>query len=216
VNRSKAEPDRRLSVAVVGATGNVGRPLVAELVARGHRVTAVTIHPELVEPHASVRVEETDANDSARLVPVIAGHDVVVTAIQYAKTDHAGLIESVRKSAVPLWFVAGGSGTLVVPGTATRLMDTDGFPPAFAKPAAAAAHFWELLERVDDLDWIYLAPPPGIGPGERTGEFRRGGRELLARDDGQAPMISFDDYAIAIADELESPSCIRSRFTVAY
>ncbi|MGW3963602.1 NAD(P)-dependent oxidoreductase [Amycolatopsis sp. NPDC005003] len=208
----------------MGATGNVGRPLVAELVARGHRVTAVTIHPELVEPHASVRVEETDANDSARLVPVIAGHDVVVTAIQYAKTDHAGLIESVRKSAVPLWFVAGGSGTLVVPGTATRFMDTDGFPPAFAKPAAAAfakpaaaaAHFWELLERVDDLDWIYLAPPPGIGPGERTGEFRRGGRELLARDDGQPPMISFDDYAIAIADELESPSCIRSRFTVAY
>ena len=213
---AQSQSHQRMNVAVVGATGNVGRPLTAELVARGHRVTAVTIHPELVEPHPRVRTEEADANDPTRLVPVIAGHDVVVTSIQYAKTDHARLIASVRESKAPLYFVAGGSGTLLVPGTTTRIMDTESFPTAFAKPAAAAAHFWELLEQVDDLDWIYLAPPPGIGPGERTGVFRRGGRELLTRDDGQMPGISFDDYAIAIADELEGPSHIRKRFTVAY
>ncbi|WP_405669769.1 hypothetical protein [Streptomyces sp. NBC_01530] len=34
--------------------------------------------------------------------------------------------------------------------------------------------------------------------------------------DGTLPGISFDDYAIAIVDELESPSHIRDRFTVAY
>ncbi|WP_405606352.1 NAD(P)-dependent oxidoreductase [Streptomyces sp. NBC_00076] len=205
-----------LNVAVVGATGNVGRPLIAELIARGHRVTAVTTHPELVASHPSVRTVEADANDSAQLVPVITGHDVVVTAIQYAKTDHARLISSVRESKAPLYFVTGGSGTLLVPGTKTRVMDTDVFPAEFAKSAAAAAHFWKLLEQVDDLDWIYLAPPPGIGPGERTGRFRRGGRELLQTPDGTLPGISFDDYAIAIVDELESPSHIRDRFTVAY
>ncbi|MER6415508.1 hypothetical protein [Streptomyces humidus] len=40
-----------MNVAVVGATGNVDRLLVTELATRGHRVTAITIHPELVEPH---------------------------------------------------------------------------------------------------------------------------------------------------------------------
>ncbi|NGO43519.1 NAD(P)H-binding protein [Streptomyces sp. YC419] len=86
---SNSTPGPSLNVAVVGATGNVGRPLIAELIARGHRVTAVTTHPELVASHPSVRTVEADANDSAQLVPVITGHDVVVTAIQYAKTDHA-------------------------------------------------------------------------------------------------------------------------------
>ncbi|MDQ6522953.1 NAD(P)H-binding protein [Nocardioides sp. LHD-245] len=205
-----------MRIAVVGATGQVGRPLVAELVDRGHRVTAVTIHPELVAPDAAVAVVAADANDPAQLVDAIAGHDVVVTSIQYAKTDHAGLIASVKASGVPRHFVCGGSGTLRVPGTTTRIMDTESFPASFAASAAAAAHFWELLEQETELNWVYLSPPPGIGPGTRTGAYRRGGRELLVREDGAMPSISFADYILAIADELEEPSLVRDRFTVAY
>lgn len=90
------------------------------------------------------------------------------------------------------------------------------FPTAFAKSAAAAAHFWELLERETDLNWVYLSPPPGIGPGPRTGAFRIGREELLVREDGAMPNISYADHAVAIVDELEDPTLVTSRFTVAY
>lgn len=202
-------------VALVGATGNVGRPLTRELVSRGHTVTAITTHPEQVVDLPGVTAVHGDANDRETLPQLISGHDVVISAIQFRKTDHDALIESVKASGVPRYFVPGGSGTLLAPGTTTRIMDTPEFPAAFAPSAAAAAQFFERIQRETELDWTFLSPPPGIGPGERTGVFRVGRDELLTRPDGPAA-ISFDDYAIAIVDELESHTLVRQRFTVGY
>lgn len=60
---------------VTGASGFVGRHLVAALAARGDRVTAVDLravpHPEGVE------VLELDITDKARVCEAIAGHDVI-------------------------------------------------------------------------------------------------------------------------------------------
>lgn len=205
-----------MKVAVVGATGSVGAPLVTELTERGHMVSALTVHPKDVAEGPLVTAVDCDANDPTQLVPAIRYHDVVVTSIQYRKIDHERLINSVRRSGVPRWFVAGGSGTLRIPGTRTRIMDGPDFPASFAASAASAARFWELLQGVTDLDWVYLSPPPGIGPGERTDVFRTGRDELLVRKDGAMPSISYADYAIAIVDEIENPTRVRQRFTVAY
>ncbi len=51
-------------------------------------------------------------------------------------------------------------------------------------------------------------------PGERTGSFRLGRDELLTHAGGSS--ISFEDYAIALVDEIERPAHIRQRFTVGY
>ena len=51
-------------------------------------------------------------------------------------------------------------------------------------------------------------------PGERTGKFRLGRDRLLTNDKGSS--ISFEDYAIAMADEIEKPTHSRQRFTVGY
>jgi putative NADH-flavin reductase len=51
-------------------------------------------------------------------------------------------------------------------------------------------------------------------PGERTGKFRLGADELLVSDHGST--ISFEDYAIALVDEIERPAHVRRRFTVGY
>ncbi len=50
--------------------------------------------------------------------------------------------------------------------------------------------------------------------GERTGEFRLGTDQLLSNENGSS--ISFEDYAIALADELEKPTHSSQRFTVGY
>ena len=45
-------------------------------------------------------------------------------------------------------------------------------------------------------------------PGERTGQFRLGGDALLTHEAGS---ISFEDYAAALVDEIETPRHARRR-----
>ena len=61
----------------------------------------------------------------------------------------------------------------------------------------------------------YLSPAAEIGPGERTGKYRTTGDQLLVDAAGKS-FISFEDYAVAVLDELERPKHIGRRFGVAY
>ncbi|RVC63414.1 NAD(P)-dependent oxidoreductase, partial [Mesorhizobium sp. M4B.F.Ca.ET.088.02.2.1] len=70
------------------------------------------------------------------------------------------------------------------------------------------------LRTVGDLDWTFLSPSALITAGERTGTFRLGKDTLLSSDKGSS--ISFEDSAIVMADEIETPRHIRQRFTVGY
>ncbi len=73
----------------------------------------------------------------------------------------------------------------------------------------------KLLRADHQLDWTFFSPAALIGPGERTGKFRLGTDQLITAADGKSS-ISYDDYAIALVDELEKPQHIRKRFTIGY
>ncbi|MBO0922873.1 SDR family oxidoreductase [Cellulomonas sp. zg-ZUI199] len=69
-----------MQVLVVGATGGSGRAAVAELVARGHTVTALSRHGStLAGP--GVRGVDGDATDAATVDAVVAGQDAVVVTL---------------------------------------------------------------------------------------------------------------------------------------
>ncbi len=111
------------------------------------------------------------------------------------------------------YLVVGGAGSLeVAPGK--KLIDTPEFPAIYKNEAAAGAAFLDLLKQEKELDWTYLSPSAVFAPGERTGKFRLGTDQLLSNDKGSN--ISFDDYAIALVDEIEKPKHSRKRFTVGY
>jgi putative NADH-flavin reductase len=65
------------------------------------------------------------------------------------------------------------------------------------------------------MEWTYVSPAAEIGPGERTGKFRRTGDQFLADTSGHS-RISYEDYAVAIVDELERRENLGRRFGVAY
>ena len=68
----------------------------------------------------------------------------------------------------------------------------------------------------DGVTWTYLSPPPvHFAPGERTGHYRTGLDRPVVGDDGQA-RISYEDYASALVDEIETPRHLNRRFTVGY
>jgi putative NADH-flavin reductase len=54
-----------------------------------------------------------------------------------------------------------------------------------------------------------------IGPGERTGHYRTTDETMLFDASGNS-FISFEDYAVAVLDELEHPKHVGRRFGVAY
>lgn len=202
-----------MNVALVGATGNVGQRLLAELVRRGHAVTAIARHPEEVPTLPGVTARAGDVLDPAGLTALLKGHDAVISSVRFTTVEPRVLIEAVRASGVKRYLVVGGAGSLeVAPGL--RLIDTPEFPAEYKVEAGTGADFLDLLRSERELDWTFLSPPALFVPGERTGTFRLGTDQLLISEAGST--VSYEDFSIALVDELEKPAHSRRRFTVGY
>jgi putative NADH-flavin reductase len=202
-----------MKVALIGASGQAGSRILAELSRRKHEVTALARHPEKIAALPGVTAKAVDANDKTALAAALEGHDAVVSSVHFTASDPDILIGAVRAAGVKRYFVVGGAGSLeVAPGV--KLIDTPQFPALYKQEAAAGAAFLDKLKSVDDLDWTFLSPAAMFVPGERTAKFRLGGDQLLSNEKGSS--ISFEDYAIATVDELEAPRHVKQRFTIGY
>lgn len=212
-----------MKVALIGASGFIGSGLLAELRARGHRVTALVAHPEKLDAGDGLEVLASDVLDRERLAAQLAGHDAVISAFSgHAQQDVRGyymrgvesIIAAIAEAGVPRLLMVGGAGSLeVAPGV--QVVDTPGFPEQWKGTALGARDALERLRAEPALDWTMLSPAALIEPGERSGRFRIGGDSLLTDEAGQS-RISLQDYAVAMVDELERPAHSRQRFSVAY
>ena len=203
-----------MKIAVIGASGNAGSRITAELARRGHSVTAIARHPEKIAAQASVTPTRGDVMDQAGLARLLTGHDAAISSVHFLASDPVKLIGAAKESKVGRYLVVGGAGSLeVAPGV--RLVTTPGFPVAYKAEAEKGAGFLDLLRAEMELNWTFLSPSALFVAGERTGRFRLGTDRLLTADDGKSS-ISFEDFAVALADELERPAHIRQRFTVGY
>ncbi|MCE7970032.1 MAG: NAD(P)-dependent oxidoreductase [Leptolyngbya sp. PLA3] len=203
-----------MNVALIGATGNVGSRLLAELLGRGHQVTGIARDISTLPSRPGLHARSGDANRQAQLTPLLAGHDAVLSALKFATTDAASVIAAVKQAGVARLLVVGGAGTLeVAPGKA--LIDTPEFPAAWKPEAEGGRTFLARLRAERELDWTFLSPSADFAPGERTGRFRLGGDQLLVDAEGKS-RVSMEDFAIALVDELEHPKHSRRRFTVGY
>ncbi|WP_062012148.1 NAD(P)-dependent oxidoreductase [Aureimonas sp. AU4] len=202
-----------MKVALIGASGQAGSRILRELSNRGHAVTAIARNPKRIEVLAGVTPVRGDVADADALASILSGHDAVVSSVHFLAFDAETLIAAVRASGVKRYLVVGGAGSLeVAPGQ--RLLDAPGFPDAYKAEASAGANYLDRLRAEDDLDWTFFSPAAMFVPGERTGRFRLGEDALIANDQGSS--ISFEDYAIALVDELEQPRHVRGRFTIGY
>jgi len=203
-----------MKIAVIGASGNAGSRISAELARRGHSVTAIVRNPEKVTAQANVTPIKGDVMDQPALARLLAGHDAAISSVHFLASDPVKLIAAAKESKVGRYLVVGGAGSLeVAPGV--RLVTTPGFPVAYKAEAEAGAAFLDLLRAERELNWTFLSPSALFVAGERTGKFRLGTDQLLTAADGKSS-ISFEDFAVALADEIERPAHIRQRFTVGY
>ena len=203
-----------MKVSLIGATGNAGSRILAELARRGHRVTAIARHPEKVPRLDGVIAQKGDANRVDDLAALLRGHDVVVSSVHFLDGQADNLIGAVRQARVPRYVVVGGAGSLDN-GHGVRLIDAGGVPEPYQAESRAGCNFLDMLRQASDLDWTFLSPSAQFVPGERTAVFRIGADTAL-RDASGRSWISYEDYAVALVDEIERPRHSRRRFTVGY
>jgi putative NADH-flavin reductase len=216
-----------MKIVLFGATGNVGRRIAAEALRRGHDVVGVVRDPAAVTALDSrVRLVQGDATKAESVAEVVRGADAVVSAIsprpnarglpQPKLAENArALIAGLRQDGTRRVLYVGGASTLeIAPGR--QLLDEPTFPEMYKAEGLEgreALGIWRT--EAEGLDWTFLSPAMEIGPGERTGTYRTTDERMLFDANGKS-FISFEDYAVAVLDELEQPQHVGRRFGVAY
>ena len=67
-----------MNVALMGATGMVGSKILLEALERGHKVAAISRHPEKISPRDGVTGVRCEVLDTAGLSAAFAGRDAVI------------------------------------------------------------------------------------------------------------------------------------------
>ncbi len=217
-----------MKIALIGATGFVGAPVLSELLSRGHRVTVLARNPSKLaaqsELNPGLTVVAADVLDATQVAKAVAGHDAVISAYNPGWSEpkihdlflqgSQAILDGVKQSGVKRVLVVGGAGSLyVAPGL--QLVDTPPFPAEYKQGALAARELLNRIKLENTLEWSFLSPPIGLAPGERTGQYRVGADDLLPGQGDQPAGISVADLAVAIVDEMEKAQHVRRRFTVA-
>ncbi|MBO4209297.1 NAD(P)-dependent oxidoreductase [Micromonospora echinofusca] len=210
------------NIVVFGAGGTLGSRVCAEAVRRGHQVTAAVRRPEAVTylpPEVSVVPgDATSARSVAELAPLA---DALVVAIggpgrtlwrEAAET----LVTTLRDMpAAPRIIHLGGGATLLAPD-GSRLLDDPEFPDRYRESAAGQADALDYYRSSNGVTWTYVSPPPlEFHPGERTGHYRTDGDRPVTDEHGRS-VLSYEDFAVAVVDEIEQPRFTDARFTAAY
>jgi uncharacterized protein len=229
-----------MRIGIIGASGNIGSRILAEATARGHETVAFTRNGAAKK---GTPWRDLDIFDLAALGAAAKSLDVVVSsyhpgntardprdAIQRAISDPgmyrraaANLLKALESRPATRVIVVGGAASLeIAPGVTADdddgrmrgILRSLGVPEEYV--AAVKGHHEALnLLRQSNRKWTYASPSADIHAGTRTARFRVGGDQLLVDADGRSS-ISYEDFAVAILDEIEHPRHIQRRFTVGY
>ncbi|WP_111308385.1 NAD(P)-dependent oxidoreductase [Confluentibacter sediminis] len=215
-----------MKIAVIGTTGFVGTSITNELTNRNHSVTGIARNVNTLEkPNlTSVSADITDVN---KLAENLKGNDTVISAFNAGWTNpnlyddfltgSKAIQEAVKLAGVKRYIVIGGAGSLYV-SEGVQAVDTPDFPKEFYAGASAARDYLNFLKTENNVDWVFFSPAfemhPGITTG-RTGKYRLG-NDTPVFDENNRSILSVEDLAVVIADEVENPKHHKTRFTAAY
>ena len=215
-----------MKIAIIGATGFLGSLLVKEFASRGHEITAISRNPSEDVP-ANVTAVKADIFNTAALADILKGHNAVVNAYNPGWTNpniyddfvagSKSIQEAVKLSGVKRFVTIGGAGSLYIAPN-QQLVDTAEFPKEYYAGASAARDYLNILRDEKELDWAFFSPAiemhQGIDTG-RTGNYRLGLENPVFNNDNRS-ILSGEDLAVVLADEVEAPKHHQLRFTAAY
>lgn len=213
-------------VAVIGATGFVGKQVVNELSNRGYAVNAIARDSSKVEANDNVSAISADVNNVEELAKVLEGNDAVINTFNAGWTNpnlyndflngSKNIEKAVEESGVKRFITVGGAGSLFIDGN--QLVDGPDFPADIKPGATAARDYLNEIKKNETLDWTFFSPAIEMHPGTagvRKGTYRTALENPVFDADGRS-ILSVEDVAVALVDELEQNNFVKQRFTAAY
>lgn len=216
-----------MRVVLIGASGFVGSKILQELLDRQHSVKAIVRDTNKVVDNKHLEVESIDINKTEQLVNAITAADVVVSAYNAGWTNpnlyndflegSKSIQNAVEASGAKRLIVIGGAGSLY-DQNGNQIVDSEDFPADIKPGASAGRDYLKILKTNNTLDWTYFSPAIEMHPGTsgtRIGTYRTNLENPVFNTEGRS-VLSAEDVAVAIVDEVENPKFIQKRFTAAY
>jgi len=213
-----------MKIAIIAATGGIGRQLLGQAIAAGHDVTAVARNPQnLSAVPARAVAADLASVDPASLQSAVAGADAVLSALGARTKADAGVAARGTKVVTQAMNAAGirriivvsaaPIGTVPSPGRPhpPRHDPGDGFIVRYlADPIVKRAlreHYADLARMEDvlrdsDLDWTAVRPPR-LTSKPVTGRYRT----ALGQNIRRGLFVSRADvahYMLSILDQAET------------
>lgn len=209
-----------MRLAVLGASGRTGRPLVEQALTRGHEVRALVRDPaKLTVQHPNLTLVQGDATDAARVADLVAGCDAVLSALGPAKGSPKDVMTVAARGLVAGMEAHGVTRLLSLIGAGVR--DPNDRPKPVDRVFGlllrtvardvlrdAAAHARVVQE--SGLHYT-LVRGPRLTDGPRTGRYRVG---YVGPDSGT--QVSRADIADFMLRELDEGAWVRKAPVVSY
>jgi len=214
-----------MKILLIGGSGNIGQRILKEALNKGFEVTSLQRNVEaLTVQHPNLTVIKGDLLNEAELPALLSKNDVIISAISPAsgltpelfKKANEILINSLQHQADKRIIIVGGAGsTEISPGL--KLMNSpimDSLPAEWKPAILMHAEVLELYKN-SGLNWTYFSPASHIEAGERTGVYRLGTTNMIFDANGESK-ISYEDYAVALVNEIENKQFPKQQFCIGY
>jgi putative NADH-flavin reductase len=209
-----------VKIAVFGATGRTGQPLVKEALAEGHEVVALARDgAKMGVSHERLRVVQGNVLDGSKVEEAVAGSDAVVSVLGQVKDSPKdvqtrgtqNIVAAMKKHGVGRLVSLTGAGVRD-PGDQPKLVDKAfGFLLKRLQP-----HVLEDGERHAEvikgsgLEWV-IVRGPRLTEGPKKGTYRVG---LVGKDSGT--QVSRADLAEFILRQVTSDEYVGQMPVVSY
>lgn len=210
-----------VKIVVFGATGRVGRKLVAGGIARGHEVTAAARHPERMRVLTGApRLVVCDVMDARQVAAAAARQDAVLVATRARlglapghlhTRGMANVIAAMQDSAVRRLVCLSAAGTHDDADPNLPLLFTRVVRPLFLAPTWRELREMEALVERSGLDWtvVHVAR---LTNGPALGVYRVGAGHSIP----EGSSIARADVADFMLKELVRGEWVRRHVAVAY
>ncbi len=210
-----------MKVAIFGATGRTGRPLVAQALGRGYGVTAFARDPSKLGGLSRERLTlvEGDVLDRSAVERAVSGQDAVLSVLGHAKGAPkdvqtggiSNIVAAMEGHGVRRLVSLTGAGVRAE-GDEPKLVDkVFGFLlGALQREVLEDAAGHVAVIRASGLEWVVVRGPR-LTEGERKGEYRVG---PIGKNSGTS--ISRADLADFMLDQITNDAHLRQMPVVSY
>ncbi|MFJ9567366.1 NAD(P)-dependent oxidoreductase [Streptomyces fuscichromogenes] len=196
-----------MNLTVFGATGGIGREIVRQALASGHRVTAVVRDPaRLTVTGSGLEVVRADLTDAEAVRPAVTGRDAVLSGLGPRSRKDAGVAARLTRTVLAAMQAEGVRRLVVVSAAPVGPEPDDGFVDRtvrglvsrILKPVYDDLREMEAELSRSGTDWTSVRPPR-LQDKPLTGRYRTviGGfpprGRFIARADVAHAMLAMTD-----------------------